>query len=239
MTTLTSAAAVPSQRSRPKKPAWRSLPHFTGDVAGIAAALRREAAARPDGDCVQAVIMIEAIQDNEHLAAAAKARLTAVVIAAVQLVRGWDAPLAVDEPPVAGLPVDPESLPAGNSSREEVGADGCGCPVTVEMTAAGADVDGTERVEHRAGCWNAPAVDAGVAAEHRAQALEAVELGDTSAVAFRLAQAGQGRPGGECVEAVALIARICDGSVPMSAVECNRRVMVVIDAVERARRWTA
>jgi hypothetical protein len=36
--------------------------------------------------------------------------------------------------------------------RSEVGAAGCGCPITTVLRANGSDVDGTERVEHRAGC---------------------------------------------------------------------------------------
>lgn len=39
--------------------------------------------------------------------------------------------------------------------RVEVGADGCGCPVTEEIRPNDSSIDGTERVEHRAGCWNA------------------------------------------------------------------------------------
>jgi hypothetical protein len=46
---------------------------------------------------------------------------------------------------------------AMNPERVEVGADGCGCPVTGEITASGADVEGTDRTEHRLGCWNTPA----------------------------------------------------------------------------------
>lgn len=41
------------------------------------------------------------------------------------------------------------------SERVELGADGCGCPITEEITANGASVEDTERTEHRAGCWNA------------------------------------------------------------------------------------
>lgn len=37
--------------------------------------------------------------------------------------------------------------------RVELGADGCGCPVTGEIRANGSDIEGTERVEHRSGCW--------------------------------------------------------------------------------------
>jgi hypothetical protein len=46
---------------------------------------------------------------------------------------------------------------AMNVERVEVGADGCGCPITGEITASGADVEGTDRTEHRPGCWNTPA----------------------------------------------------------------------------------
>jgi hypothetical protein len=41
--------------------------------------------------------------------------------------------------------------------RVEIGADGCGCPVTEEVRANSTSIDGTERVEHRSGCWNAAA----------------------------------------------------------------------------------
>lgn len=43
---------------------------------------------------------------------------------------------------------------AGSGERVEIGADGCGCLVTAEITANGADVEGTERVDHRDNCWN-------------------------------------------------------------------------------------
>ena len=39
--------------------------------------------------------------------------------------------------------------------RVEVGADGCGCPVTEEIRPNSSSVEGTERTEHRAGCWSA------------------------------------------------------------------------------------
>lgn len=37
--------------------------------------------------------------------------------------------------------------------RVEVGADGCGCPITEEIRPNDTSIDGTERVEHRSGCW--------------------------------------------------------------------------------------
>jgi hypothetical protein len=43
----------------------------------------------------------------------------------------------------------------GATERIEVGTDGCGCPITEEITANGLSVEGTERVEHRPKCWNA------------------------------------------------------------------------------------
>lgn len=43
----------------------------------------------------------------------------------------------------------------GIGDRIEVGADGCGCPITEEVTPNGASVDGTEQVEHRGRCWEA------------------------------------------------------------------------------------
>lgn len=67
------------------------------------------------------------------------------------------------------LPADPAPVDAAtsaaidalvatvNTERVEVGADGCGCPITEEIRANGSSVEGTERVEHRARCWNAPA----------------------------------------------------------------------------------
>lgn len=52
-----------------------------------------------------------------------------------------------------------DSSPNVEQERMEVGAAGCGCPITGEVVSVGGelrgDVDGTERVEHRPGCWNA------------------------------------------------------------------------------------
>ena len=66
--------------------------------------------------------------------------------------------------PVVPAPVDGATSAAiddlvatVNTERVEVGADGCGCPITEEIRANGSSVEGTERVEHRARCWNAPA----------------------------------------------------------------------------------
>jgi hypothetical protein len=42
----------------------------------------------------------------------------------------------------------------GAFERVEIGADGCGCRITEEVTANGSSVDGTQRTEHRMGCWN-------------------------------------------------------------------------------------
>jgi len=57
------------------------------------------------------------------------------------------------------------------TERVEVGADGCGCPVTCDVTVVDGllhtDIPGTDRTEHRDGCWNAP--DA-VAAQMRREA---------------------------------------------------------------------
>lgn len=39
--------------------------------------------------------------------------------------------------------------------RVEVGADGCGCPITEEIRPNSSSIDGTERVEHRPRCWAA------------------------------------------------------------------------------------
>jgi hypothetical protein len=61
------------------------------------------------------------------------------------------------EPSNVRILADHAEALAMNTERVEVGADGCGCPVTGEITASGADVEGTDRTEHRAGCWNAPA----------------------------------------------------------------------------------
>ncbi len=40
-------------------------------------------------------------------------------------------------------------------ARETVGSDGCGCPITEQQRSNGTSVDGTERVDHMDGCWNA------------------------------------------------------------------------------------
>ena len=64
----------------------------------------------------------------------------------------------VQNPPPEG---EPENI---TRERVEVGADGCGCPITGEMIAVDGelrgDVEGTERVEHRPGCWAAAAANA-------------------------------------------------------------------------------
>ncbi len=45
------------------------------------------------------------------------------------------------------------------AERVEVGAAGCGCPITAEVDAGGYEVDGTERAEHRTACWETPLVN--------------------------------------------------------------------------------
>jgi hypothetical protein len=40
--------------------------------------------------------------------------------------------------------------------RVEIGTDGCGCPITEELRPNDTAIDGTERVEHRPGCWATP-----------------------------------------------------------------------------------
>ena len=46
------------------------------------------------------------------------------------------------------------------TDRVEIGADGCGCPVTVEVTVVDgelrSEVEGTERTEHWRDCWLRP-----------------------------------------------------------------------------------
>jgi hypothetical protein len=84
------------------------LPWFHGEVHEITVRLRAAVTPdRPDGDCVQAVMYIEAIAEQPGLSAARRARLTAAVVEAVQLVRGW-----VSEP-IAGepVPVDADPVP--------------------------------------------------------------------------------------------------------------------------------
>lgn len=50
-----------------------------------------------------------------------------------------------------------EVPPYADVERVEVGADGCGCPVTREMVSVDGelrgDIEDTDRTEHRAGCW--------------------------------------------------------------------------------------
>jgi hypothetical protein len=47
-----------------------------------------------------------------------------------------------------------EHVPAEvTGERIEVGADGCGCPISEEVTANGSSVEGTERTEHVQRCW--------------------------------------------------------------------------------------
>jgi hypothetical protein len=130
--------AIPAQRR-----GTAALPWFTGDVTAIAARLRAEASVRVDGDCVQAVIFIEAIQEEPKLSAPRKAHLTAAVLEAVQLVRGWAAPLAepvdhpfaaldrADEQPAPG----PADLPAEQSAPDPDGVEA----LTAQLQHAEAD----------------------------------------------------------------------------------------------------
>jgi hypothetical protein len=93
------------------------LPWFHGDVAGITARLRAAVTPdRPDGDCVQAVMYMEAIAEQPGLSAARRARLTAAVVEAVQLVRGWVSEPSVGEP----VPVDVEAEPPAAEQAEDV-----------------------------------------------------------------------------------------------------------------------
>lgn len=48
----------------------------------------------------------------------------------------------------------PASAALPPPERIEIGADGCGCPLTAVVRANGGEIEGTERTEHRAGCWN-------------------------------------------------------------------------------------
>ncbi len=130
-TVSAAAAAIPSQRSR-KTPA---LPWFTGDVPAIVARLRAAALERPDGDAVQAVIYIEGIQEHPRLSAPAKARLTAAVLQAVQLVRGWDAPMA--EPPADWQPPCGE-WPDAPQQDQVVAPGSCPAPADEDAVAAAA-----------------------------------------------------------------------------------------------------
>lgn len=43
-----------------------------------------------------------------------------------------------------------------NLDREEIGADGCGCPITAQLTPNGSEVEDTQRTEHRPKCVNNP-----------------------------------------------------------------------------------
>jgi hypothetical protein len=68
---------------------------------------------------------------------------------------------------LSGLPVPPsgdgtEPVPDGvdgrpvgrqAADRSEVGADGCGCPITALVDACGSWPDASEHTDHRAGCW--------------------------------------------------------------------------------------
>lgn len=54
-----------------------------------------------------------------------------------------------------GVTGEVELIEVESGERVEVGADGCGCPITEELRPNDTSIDGTERVEHRPGCWNA------------------------------------------------------------------------------------
>jgi hypothetical protein len=51
------------------------------------------------------------------------------------------------------LDLDKEVVAELVGDRVEIGADGCGCPITEQVTVSGASVEGTERTEHRSSCW--------------------------------------------------------------------------------------
>ena len=206
MTTVaTPAAVIPSQRT-PKKPA---LPWFTGDVCGIAARLRTAVAERPDGDCVQAVVYIEAIQEQERLSAPRKGQLTAAVLQALWMVRNWDAPLA--EPPADWHPPAAELSPLPPPPAVELGQD---VPAAAATGAGQADA----------------------ALEPAVQELAAVERGDVEAIARGLRVQARARPDGECVRAIALIEAIHDDESLPAAVQAARTV-AVIAAVREVRGW--
>jgi hypothetical protein len=48
------------------------------------------------------------------------------------------------------------TVPAAGE-RVDLGADGCGCPITEQVRPNGSSIEGTERVEHHPRCWNRPA----------------------------------------------------------------------------------
>jgi hypothetical protein len=128
MSNVPKPGAVPVQRAGIPQTPW-----FTGDVPALAARLRDAAVSRTDGDCVQAVIYIEAIQEHPRLSTPARARLTAAVLSALQQTRGWDAPLAVPGE-LPGAMLDPADRPAGENPPDgEVAA------IATELRAHTAD----------------------------------------------------------------------------------------------------
>lgn len=219
------AAVIPRQR--------RGTPAFRGDVAELAGRLRAEAGLRPDGDCVLAIIWIEAIQEERGLSAARRVELTAAVLEAVGVVRGWDAPLAgpVDHPlageyqpderpPVA--PAEPVHMVYADGGRL-CGGTGPGSLVWREVTCQGCI---TELHSHE------PSREP--AASGRDVVVSAA--GDVAELAERLQAAEAARPDGSCVEAIVLIEAIHAGDAPPA--EKVRLTGAVLAAVRAARGWT-
>ncbi|NMO51987.1 hypothetical protein HH310_12365 [Actinoplanes sp. TBRC 11911] len=219
---------VPRQQSRPAKPA-----HLAGDAHAVSAALRE--AAERGGDALLAIMMIEAIHETPKLSAAKRQELTLVVLSATSLVRGWDAPLAVDEQDrQAGLPIvdgPDEIAPAEASSSVDEGVPATELPEANPEDERPAEPADGERTD---GPADELVDQLDAAAVEGPPGLEAIERGDVAVLTARLQAAAAAQPKGDCVEAIVLIQVIHDQRV--SPAETLRRTRAVLDAVA-AVRW--
>jgi hypothetical protein len=70
-----------------------------------------------------------------------------------------------------------QNEPTGRETyRAAIGADGCGCPITAELTTAnGSEVEGTQRTEHRPKCWAAEPIGYAVTAAELRRIADAIE----------------------------------------------------------------
>lgn len=194
------------------------LPWLTGDATGIAELLRvARTTDRPDGASTQAVRLIADICERPGLSSARRTRLTAAVVEAARLVR--------EEPAPAG------ETPAESGDRVEIGADGCGCPITEEQRANGSSIEGTERVDHRPKCWALLAKPVDENGGYRGDDPDGAQ-----AITARLQRAEAAGPDGSCVEAIVLIEAIHSRDAPPA--EKVRLTGVVLAAVREVRGWT-
>lgn len=134
------------------------------------AEMLRDSPRNPDNFYAYAMGLVAHIVDDADLQILVRAQRIRNVVAAVELIRDESTPgMDYQRDTADGSVPGPRRAPHFEDGRDpgvavvepetgervEVGADGCGCPVTEEIRPNDSSINGTERVEHRAGCWNA------------------------------------------------------------------------------------